>query len=366
MVYMENQKQVRLSGVELFKIIAIVLICISHAVQTSETLFPLVPSLDGTIIALRLLRYSGMIGNTIFVTCSCWFLLDSKRAKLDKIINLLLDSVFISIIILCGMLIGGYSFEWTEIVHQILPDLFATMWFVPFYVMLYAFHPLLNLGVEKMSRKTYLGVLVILLGLFVVIRLIVDLPEICNLIYAFALYFCIGFFKKYHLDFCNNKKVNLIIFIVGFILFYLFAAGLFILASKVNLHNREDLNYAVSLLVGIPIFGGFNVFRNMNFRSRFINLISSCSLFIYCIHENILLRTYIRPDVLNKCLETFGADSAVLWILGVALIMFIGGSILALIYKYSIHYGTHWLSNKINDLYNKFINKLDKKIYKEQ
>lgn len=362
---MEEQKQTRLSGVELFKIIAIILICISHAVQTSETLFPLVPSLDGNIIALRLLRYSGMIGNTIFVVSSCWFLLDSKRAKLDKIINLLLDSMFISIAILIGMLAGGYSFGWTEILHQILPDLFATMWFVPFYVMLYAFHPLLNLGVEKMNRKTYLGLIVILFVLFVVVRLVVVLPEICNLIYAFALYFCVGFFKKYHLELCNNKKISLIIFVVGFALFYLFAAGLFVLATKVDLHGREDLNYAVSLLVGIPVFAGFNVFRNMNFKSRFINVVSSCSLFIYCIHENILLRTYIRPEVLSKCLEKFGSSTAVLWILGVALVMFAGGLVLALIYKYSVHYGTHWLSNKINALFEKLINLLDRKIYKD-
>ncbi|MCQ2976408.1 MAG: acyltransferase [archaeon] len=363
---METQKQTRLSGIELLKILAITLICISHAVQTSGSLFPLVPSLDGTIIALKLLRYSGMIGNTIFVVCSCWFLLDSKKAKTNKILNLLFDSMLISIVILVCMLIAGYNISAKEIVQQFVPDLFSRVWFVPFYVMLYAFHPLLNAGIEKMSKRTYFGLVIVLFILFVGISLVIDLPQICNLIYAFVIYLIIGYFKKYHIDLCNNKKVNLIICLVGFITFFIVAAGVFVLATKFSfLAKRPFLMYTVSPLIAIPSFAAFNLFRNMNFKSKLINCVSSCSLFIYCIHENVLLRSYVRPNVEQWCLDTFGSNLAVVWILGIALCMFIGAAIISVIYKFTAHRFTNWLANKTDNGINSLVNKFYKKIYKE-
>ena len=70
-------KRTRESGVEILKIIAIFLICISHAVQTAGDFIDYAtPSLDIQMLALQVLSYTGMIGNTIFMTfidCCCDF-----------------------------------------------------------------------------------------------------------------------------------------------------------------------------------------------------------------------------------------------------------------------------------------------------
>ena len=52
-------KKTRFSGIELLRIVAIFLICVSHAVQTSEQFIDYSPTTNFTIVILKLLRYSG-------------------------------------------------------------------------------------------------------------------------------------------------------------------------------------------------------------------------------------------------------------------------------------------------------------------
>lgn len=106
-----STQKTRFSGVELLKVIAIFLICISHAVQTSELFIDYSPTFDPAIVVLKIFRYFGQVGNIIFIISSCYFLFLSKsKTKFEKAINLLLDSCFISIILFAGIFGGGQAF----------------------------------------------------------------------------------------------------------------------------------------------------------------------------------------------------------------------------------------------------------------
>lgn len=106
-----STQKTRFSGVELLKVIAIFLICISHAVQTSELFIDYSPTFDPAIVVLKIFRYFGQVGNIIFIISSCYFLFLSKsKTKFEKAINLLLDSCFISIILFAGIYGGGQAF----------------------------------------------------------------------------------------------------------------------------------------------------------------------------------------------------------------------------------------------------------------
>lgn len=360
-----TNKRFRESGVELFKIIAILLICISHAVQTAGNYIPYsTPSLDPQMLFLNLFRYFGMIGNTIFVVCSAYYLFDSEKSRWDKAFNLLLDSMFISIACLIGMLIGGYQIGAKEIVKNIFPDIWSKVWFVPFYVLLYVAHPFLNAGLQKMNRKTYLSLLIVLFLVFFVMTFIVPVPEVCNLIYAFVIYIFVGYFRRFNQDFCDNKKKNLILFFVGFGLFLVLAIAKYLLATKISFFQTYPiLMYTVSPFIAISMFGLMNVFRKCNIHSKTINYLSSCSLFVYCFHENYLLRTYIRPQAYEWCIQQFGTSWAIGWIMISALIMFVGGFILSIIYKETFHRLTAWLSKLFNKWLDMFTGWLEKKIY---
>ena len=78
------------SGVELLKIIAVILIVISHVVLTLITENEYIPYSDYlldcthattnvTVLLLAVMRHFGALGNWIFFVASAWFLLDSTN-----------------------------------------------------------------------------------------------------------------------------------------------------------------------------------------------------------------------------------------------------------------------------------------------
>ena len=87
----ETRKPTRNSGIELVKVIAILLIVCSHVVQTlgggnsDYTIDLSTATTDWVRLLITMFRYSGALGNTLFFVCSAWFLLDSKQVSGQKI-----------------------------------------------------------------------------------------------------------------------------------------------------------------------------------------------------------------------------------------------------------------------------------------
>ena len=80
----------------------------------------------------------------------------------------------------------------------------------------------------------------------------------------------------------------------------------------------------------------FNLFINKNFVNKTINYISSLTLLIYLIHENILLSNYTRSTYYNKIYLTYGYNHINLIIVLTAIGMLVISIILASIYKETI------------------------------
>lgn len=69
------------------------------------------------------------------------------------------------------------------------------------------------------------------------------------------------------------------------------------------------------------------------FYSRFINYVSSLTLFIYLIHEGELLRAYFRPWVWFRLHGRFGYSEMAALALVFALVLFIAATFAAAFYK---------------------------------
>ena len=58
--------QIRKSGVELIRLIAMVLICMSHCAQTMEKFVDFqAPTWDVSLLTMRLMRFGGTMGNIL-------------------------------------------------------------------------------------------------------------------------------------------------------------------------------------------------------------------------------------------------------------------------------------------------------------
>lgn len=80
----------------------------------------------------------------------------------------------------------------------------------------------------------------------------------------------------------------------------------------------------------------FNIFRNCKFTNHTINYLSGMSLLIYIIHENLIIRTYIRPSLWNYIYNSYGYRFVIGWVFVLAGIVFVFGLFGAIVYTFII------------------------------
>ena len=341
---LEKSSDMRYSGVELLRIVAILFIIWRHSLQTAMKIIDM-SSLTFFNVLLSSTTDLGEVGNALFVICSSYFLADSKGAKPEKAIKILLDSMSISVFIFICMTIAGYRFSNWEIVWQFLPDIKKNVWFVPDYVMFYLLHPIINYVLNKTDKKQHVALIVATICIDVFLKL---LSYSTPLVEFIAIFVIVSYLKKHQPEFCNDKKTNLIIFFVSLSVYIAWMVTIVIL--KMPDWMMLWFLYAPTTLPWTICM--FNLFRMLKIKSKTINYLSSCSLFVYCIHENILLRTFIRPKYYDFVLG-ISYDLYPVWILLCFVGMFIGSFLLSIAYKETWSRLTRFVATKCKQLVEK-------------
>lgn len=158
------------------------------------------------------------------------------------------------------------------------------------------------------------------------------------LILWITIYVIVAYAKLYMRDHIDNSKVNVLFVLVGI----LGNAGVIIATNlagmKIGFLQTKVMHWAnnCSPFLLMAAFGLFNIFRNIDFSNRVINSISKMSLFIYVIHENMLLRTYYRPMLWHEVYNRFGYSHVLVWLLILAVEVFAFGLIMSILYEKTI------------------------------
>ncbi len=345
-----SEKNTRNSSIELLKIIGILLIVISHVVQTLHESNIYIDYKDYIInlclatkniqyLILSMLQYSGTIGNTIFFVCSAYFLLDSKKSNKRKILQMLMDIWIISVIIFIPVYIlrrGDIGIK--MIIHQLFPTLFGNNWYMTCYLLFYSIYPFLNIIIEKVNKLTLFRITLIMLFLYFGINFLhTGYFYISDFILWIGIYFTIAYMKLYLVDISNNIKLNIIIVLIGFIINYTIIGVTNILGLHFSFFSdklfRWNRNNPFILMM---VIGFFNIVRNINFKNNIINYLSKLSMLIYIIHENMLLRIYYRPMLWEYVYVNYGYRYILVWTFILVIIVFLFGLILSIIYKCTI------------------------------
>ena len=146
---------------------------------------------------------------------------------------------------------------------------------------------------QRKQHEIFIILLLILYFLFATIDIEISLSTIYGFI---IIYFIVAYMKKYCTSFENSKRQNILLFIITFIIFIVFVLVKNFMSLKFLSLDSSILFKDVIVLFLLPmLLSLFNLFLKLKFKSPFINLLSSCSLFFYCIHENFLVRTILRP-----------------------------------------------------------------------
>ena len=346
----------RSSGIELLKIIGICLIVLSHCVQTTEKFVNFqAPTWNEALLLMRFLRFGGNAGNLIFVISSAYFLVDKSKVKPEKALTILFDSQFISIIILGITFIISriveisVKFDFRFVYENIFPDIFSKVWFIPAYVILYLSHPFLNLIIDNMNKKEHMRLNLILYFVFGVTMLVRGAPQYSDLLGFFIIYFYVAYIKKYQKEYADDRKKNIKVFFVMFIVFVAVVLLKNYLSFRISgFKSFPDIQEMTSVVFFPLIMSLFNIFRSFDFTNKLINSISSLSLFIYCIHENFIIRKFLRPYIYRVLSEKFG-EHYFYYAVCLAVALFISSLILAKIYQLTLHKSASSLAIKFNN-----------------
>lgn len=353
---MLNNSVTRKSGIELLKVFAILVICMSHCIQTLEGFVDFsFPVANAQLLIMKILRFGGDFGNAIFIICSSYFLLKSSHAKKEKSIGLLLDSQVISVVIFIGYIIIGAIFsiqtkhEPSFILLQFLPDLYENVWFVPTYFMFYLIHPYLNQIIKSLDQKNHFKICLFIITVYGVFSLLNATPVYSLFLGFICIYFLVAYMSLYCEKLMNNKKINIFVFVASC---FLFICAVFVKNFLSEKNKFFDIIPKFSFMLSIillPIFFSlFNLALNTSFKSRFINYLSSCSLFVYCIHENYIVRKYLRTKYYAVLIDRFG-ENYLIYALILFVIVVIGSFIAAAVYKQTIHKIIQKISVKLSN-----------------
>ena len=359
---MEKEK-VRESGIELLKIISIFLIVISHVSQSLYNMSFFEFGIGNGFLDLNevttnfqtlvlvFFRHFGALGNMIFIICSSWFLIGKKKTNKNKIFKLIIDVYAISIL----FLIIFYSFnaffnlKWMYIKRSIFPTTYANNWYITCYILFLMLVPFLNIIIENISKEDLLKLNIVLFFIYWVVSFIVTSYFHTLLVTFITIYFFTAYLKLHMENFSKDTKANTKLILFGIMMVIIFIA----VTDFVGFHKEEakykllywtESNNPFLLIIAI---GMFNLFKNLNFRNLLINRWSSLTLYIYLIHENILVREYLRLYIWAGIERKFSYSYVVIETLIYALVLFLAATLLSIVYKYTAKRFTNFIANKI-------------------
>ena len=342
-----NLSKDRLSGVELLRIIAMLLIIIFHVTYTLNAVpffnnlhfydgyYVAKPTTDMREFIMIIFANFGTFGNYIFIIITSYFMVNTKKHSEQKIVTLVVNTIVISIICLIVFLLCKVNIKGEHILMSIFPITFKNNWFITTYLIFMLSIPYLNIIIEKLNQRQLLRLAI---GVFIINFIMAYFNysfDITNVITFISIFFIMSYFKKYMENFWNDRKHSLVILIFGIVILTLFQ----FLMNYVGLVNKS-LGYETlhSIIVNNPVIfitmvAVFYLFKQMTFKSKFINMLSSLSLYVYLIHENILFREYTRVYIWHYIYERTGHTRIIAEILIYALILFVLAFIISYIYK---------------------------------
>ena len=344
-------KKERESGIELYKVIAIFLIVLSHVIQTlTEPNYVLgigegtfiniaTATTDLDVLLLALFRICGALGNNMFFICSAWFLVNSKKMSLKKVIHMVLDVWIINMIVFWGLHAIGIQFQISDTVRTFFPTTFANNWYITCYLLFYLIHPFLNRMLEQLNISEHFALTSFLFMIYFIIP-VLPLEEI-NLFFAnelvifLATYVIVSFIKTYKNEWTENLKLNKGILFVSIVSYVVLILSVDYLGLRTNyfLNRLVRWNMNNSLFMFLIAFSSFNMMKKKKFINRTINYFSSLSLLVYIFHENLAFRRYFRPVIEFSILRRFGIEHAFICAVFMAVSLAILSFIISAIYK---------------------------------
>lgn len=375
---MNSSWKARQSGIEMLKILAMAFIIAGHIIQTFtlkneyiydnhiDYLLNLSQStLDIQIFILQLSKHLTYLGNTLFFVCSAFFLLRTDSWSKRKWFRILIEVWFVSFVFLAVTL----GFDIVHIskmvfVESLFPTTLLVNWYLTCYLLFYPLHGYLNILIAQLNKKSLFRICVAMAFLYFLVAYIKGGAFFYSyLILWISMYFIIAYIQLYLKDVSINVRLNILLLVVGLVGIVFPIVFFDICGMRVPFLNNKVCHLAKNnnpfiLMTAIAML---NLAGKIKLKSKMINAISAQALLIYVIHENVILRRYIRPQIADWIYHNIGYERITAWIFLFALVLFLLSLLSAFVWKMIFEKFIYMISDNVCNIICNKIKKVETK-----
>ena len=279
----------RQSGIELFRIISMLLIVAHHyVVNSGVTAIAYQFPTSITSIFVFLFGAWGKTAINYFVLITGYYMCKSNITS-KKFFKILLEVVFYKVIIHSIFLATGYmEFSWGVLVRMFFPFVLVSNNFMSCYMLFFLFIPFLNILINNISKRQH-GLLV--LCLLIIYSVLGNIPfftvEFNYITWFCVLYLVASYIRFYPLKWEYNTKRCALIFAITFLCASLSVVACLFLGE---IFEFRKVYYFISdsnkILAFATALTAFMFSKNLKIKSKLINMIAASSFGVYLIHAN--------------------------------------------------------------------------------
>lgn len=292
-------KKKRDANIELLRIVAMLMIITLHFNYRSNALLVLGEPASNVQIFATILEAIAITGVNVYVLISGYYL-SSSKVRLSKVLLLILQVYFYTLLISGAMMIvGAYSVKPDDKLDRMLKYLFPISsehyWFVTAYVIMYVLAPVMNAAVNTLERKQLKTVIIGLLTWFCFIKSIVPVKFGTDRMgYDFGWFICLyliaAYIRKYNIVLFRDVKKSALVYLISVVVIAAFSLVFY----KINF-DTGNFNYYAEVPCHYNFFfaltgalGLFSVFRFMRLKENLladvIRIIAPYTLGVYLLH----------------------------------------------------------------------------------
>ena len=327
-----NSSVKRKSGIELLRIVSMILIILYHFVCFG---FKNIGSLNIFSVNNFLLSFfwaGGKYGVSLFGLITGYFMIKS-HVSFKKIVKLELQVLFYSIsIMFLFFILGKKELSADTLSTYFFPNYHQLYWFFSSYFLLYLLIPLLNFIFLRLKKEYFLLILGILVAIFILIPSFNLMVNFKDGIYLFF-YYIVGAYIRLFMEEVKSKKI----FLFFGILFYFLIIGSTFVIQYLSHFNGILLDYIYSftrlgsfLSFTSAIFL-FLFFKDLELKnSGWINRLAGVCFGVYLFHEHDYMREFLWGELFDVNLF-IGSPYFIFYSMFVVGIIFIIGGIFEMI-----------------------------------
>lgn len=303
-----HSKPSRSSNLELYRIIAMLLVVAHHYVLNSGLTNPggVIYSDPFSAKSLFLLFFGafGKTGINCFMLITGYFMCTS-HITLKKFVRVLCEVLFYHIIINCIFWITGYSaFSLKAMIKELFPVTELTQNFTGCYLVFFLCIPFLNILIRHMTERQHLRLLFLLFFAYVVMGTVPIFSVSMNYVSWFmVLYLTASYIRLYPKALFQNVRIAGWMSLISVLLSLLSV----VFCLWLGLKMQRDMAYAfvfdannfLAFLTGVA---SFLFFKNLKIKTRpFINTVATSTFGVLLIHANSgAMRRFLWVDLLKN------------------------------------------------------------------